>query len=286
MIKVSVVISVYNGEKDIRECLYSLNNQNFGDFEVIVIDDSSTDQTVEILKGIIKNKKDLGIKYPLKLLKVDHLGPGNARNLGASVSCGDILVFVDADMTFDADFLSNLTLPIRKNLTKGTFSSQEYVSNWENVWSRCLNIEKGWEEKRRHPRNYPDYQEVFRAIKKSEFDKVGGFSIGGYDDDWSLFKKLGYKSKDVKNAVFYHKNPSTLRDVFYQARWSVKRQYKFGFLGETVSLLRSSLPISIVVGLYKSLKNSSLEFFPYKIVYDLGRFLGVLEMMIFKKYAK
>ena len=180
MTKISIIIPTYNEEKVLVECLASLDNQACKDFEVIVIDDGSSDKTWEILPDFkFKN-------YSLKMLKQDHKGAGAARNLGAKKATGEVLVFVDADMTFDDNFLKNLVKPIMEGKVKGTFSKEEYVENWNNVWARCWNINEGWEAKKRHPKDYPDHQPVFRAILKSEFDSVGGFTPGGYNDDWSL----------------------------------------------------------------------------------------------------
>jgi hypothetical protein len=195
-------------------------------------------------------------------------------------------VFVDADMTFDKDFLSNLVKPIEKGLSKGTFSKEEYVSNWDNVWARCWNINEGWEPKQRHIANYPDYQPVFRAILKSEFDRVGGFTSGGYDDDWSLYKKLGYEAQNAPGALFYHKNPSSLGEVFRHAKWVGKREYKLGMIGDLVALVRSSLPVSLVVGLYKGIKSHDFRFLIFKLLYDFGIFIGILEYIFVRKASK
>ena len=157
--KVSVIIPAYNEEKVIQYCLESLKNQTFKDLEVIVIDDGSTDKTKELIERA-------------KLLTQNHKGPGEARNFGAKQAKGEILVFVDADMTFDRDFIKELVEPIVKGESKGTFSKDEKVSNWDNIWAKCWNINEGWEDGKRHPQNYPDTQKVFRAILKSEFDKV------------------------------------------------------------------------------------------------------------------
>lgn len=278
--KISVIIPTYNEEKVILDCLSSLDSQTIDDFEVIVVDDGSSDKTLEVLKKIkVKN-------YKLKILKQDHKGPGAARNLGAKSAKGEILVFVDADMTFDKDFLKKLTRPIVLGKQKGSFSKEEYVANWENVWARCWNLNEGWEEKRRHPKNYPDKQPVFRAILKSEFERVGGFTPGGYDDDWSLYKKLGYEAINASGAIFYHKNPESLKEILNHARWVGKRKYKAGFLGYIVALIRSSLPFSILVGFTKSIRSSNFRFLIFKIVYDLGVFLGILEMLFTGKRGK
>jgi len=269
--KVSVIIPVYNEEKVIKECLESLIKQSFGNFEVILVDDGSTDKTLDIVNKI--NLK--GLK--LSIYKQNHQGPGAARNLGAKHSKGEILVFVDSDMTFDKNFLKKLIKPIVEGKSKGTFSREEYVSNWDNVWARCWNINEGWEDRKRHPKNYPDRQKVFRAILKKEFDRVGGFTPGGYDDDWSLGIKLGFDAVDVGMAKFYHQNPDSFSEIFKQAKWIAKREYKFGLIGSFLALFRASLPVSIIVGFFKSVVKGELAFLFFKIVYDLGIFIGILE---------
>lgn len=277
--KISVIIPTYNEEGQIRQCLESLSKQSLGDFEVIVVDDGSTDRTEDIFKS-------LQTDYELKFLKQNHKGPGAARNLGAKEAKGEVLVFVDADMTFDKNFLKNLTKPILAGKEKGTFSKYEYVSNWGNAWARCWNVNQNWEKGRRHPKNYPDKQKVFRAILKSEFDRVGGFTPGGYTDDYSLFEKLGYLAASAPGAIFYHKNPESLAEIFKQAKWIGKRQYKLGALGYLVALIRASLPISILIGLIKSIFSSQPRFLVFKIVYDFGIFIGIIEAIFFKKLSK
>jgi glycosyltransferase involved in cell wall biosynthesis len=242
--------------------------------EIIVVDDGSTDNTLKQLKNV-------------KILKQRHKGPGAARNLGASKAKGEILVFVDADMTFDKDFIKKLVAPIEGGEAKGTFSKKEYVSNWDNVWARCWNINEGWEEKRRHPKNYPDKQKVFRAILKTEFDKVGGFdSSKGYMDDWSLSGKLGYEAITAPGAKFYHRNPDSLGEVFRQARWIGKRPYKLGVLGSIIALLRVTLPASLFLGKVKALLNLFPQFMIFKPIYDFGVFVGILDFLITGKRIK
>jgi glycosyltransferase involved in cell wall biosynthesis len=278
--KISVIIPTYNEKSVLGSCIESLGDQTLTDFEIIVVDDGSTDGTVEILRNlqlIIPN---------FRFFVQKHKGAGAARNLGAKHAKGRILVFVDADMTFDRDFIRNLTLPIVNGISKGTFSKEEYVSNWENIWARCWNINEGWEEKRRHPKNYPDIQPVFRAILKSEFDKVGGFTPGGYDDDWSLGRKLGYGAVAAPGAIFYHKNPSSLTEVYNHAKWVGKRRYKLGLVGLLVALIRSSFPVSLIVGLSKSFAILNFKFLIFKLVYDFGIFVGVLEFLVTKKSSK
>ena len=266
--KLSVIIPVYNEEDVIIDCLKSLSNQIYKDFEIIVVDDGSTDNSK------FKSQN-------LKILTQNHKGPGAARNLGAKHAKGDILVFVDADMTFDSKFLQELIEPILYAKAKGTFSKNEYVSNWRNRWARCWNINEGWESGRRHPKGYPDKQKVFRAILKSEFDKVGGFDPSrGYTDDWTLSERLGYEAEIASGAKFFHKNPEKLAEVFKHAHWVGKRRYKLGFLGYILALFRSSLPVSLVVGILKGLLNHMPDFIIFKVIYDFGIFSGILDYIL------
>lgn len=280
--KVSVIIPTYNEADVISECLQSLSRQTYKDMEIIVVDDGSTDNTNSKLKT---QKSKLQLKT-LKLLRQGHKGAGPARNLGAGHAKGEILVFVDADMTFEPNFIERLVEPIVKGKTKGTFSKEEYVSNPDNVWSQCWGINEGWEEGRRHRENYPDKQKVFRAILKSEFRKAGGFSATGYADDWTLAEKLGYMATAAPRAKFYHRNPDTLLEVFRHARWVGKREYKLGKIGTAVAIVRASLPISLLVGIYKSLFYAKPAFLIFKVVYDFGIFLGAIESLLGGKKAK
>ncbi len=274
-IKVSVIIPSYNEEKNIEECLKTILDQSYSEIEVIVVDDGSSDKTPEIVK-----------KYPVKLLTQAHLGPAKARNFGVSNTTGEILVLLDADMSFSHEFVEDLVEPIISGQYKGTFSKEEYISNWENVWSRCWNFNYGWPKQKMIPDDYPDEGKDFRAILKSEFLRVNGFDDIGYTDTWSLSRKLGYKPHSVKRAVYYHKNPDNLGEIFIQARWVAKRDYKFGIAGKFVALVRSFILMSILIGLVKSIRYKEPSFMIFKVIYDLGIFVGVLELIMGGKLSK
>lgn len=83
---ISVVVPAYNEEKMIGRCLRAIRAQKFRDYELIVVDGNSTDNTVKIAK-----------KYADLVLFDGGRGPGAARNLGARKAGGRILAFVDAD---------------------------------------------------------------------------------------------------------------------------------------------------------------------------------------------
>jgi len=276
----SAILAVYNAESTIEACLDSLIAQSVP-IEIIIIDDGSTDNTSVSMIRII----DTHPQAKIVLLKQNHGGPALARNLGAKSATSDILLFVDADMIFDQDYVKDLISPIQKGEVIGTYTVEERVANWDNVWARCWNVQEGWEDKKRFPKKPPKYGTDFRAILKSEFDRVGGFDNIGYTDTWSLFNKLGEKPLSTK-AICYHKNPDTLYAVFRQARWAAKRPYKYGLLGTFYALLRTSLPASLIIGITKSAINKGPTFVIFKLVYDLGRFVGIIELLFTGKLAK
>ncbi len=267
--KVSVIIPSFNEEQNIVECITSLGQQT-KPHELIIVDDCSTDDTVATLKRLhFLNSK-------LVLLQQNHLGPGAARNMGAKQSTGEILVFVDADMSFAPDFLEELVGPIEDARTKGTFTRIEYVKNWDNVWARCWNYNQGIRINIRIPQNYPNTSPVFRAILKSEFIRVGGFEHhAGWTDDWSLSQKLNYKATETP-AVCFHINPKTLIEVFIQARWVGKNTFMSrNILTIFMSLIKFSFPVSFSVGICKAIIYRQPKFLFFKLIHDLGIYLGL-----------
>ncbi len=101
-VKISIIIPVYNVEKYLRECLDSILNQTFRDFELICVDDGSTDKSLEILEEY-KNRDNRII-----ILKQPHSGAASARNLGIKFAQGKYLQFLDADDWFEPQMLDEL----------------------------------------------------------------------------------------------------------------------------------------------------------------------------------
>lgn len=273
---ISIIIPSFNEKDSIPDCLLSLREQSYKPVEIIIVDDGSTDGSDKIAKKLC----DI-------FLRQDHQGPGIARNRGAKAAKGEILVFVDSDMTFDKNFIKNLIAPILDKNSIGTFSKDEFLLNKDNAWAVCWNINRGAPYDKMHPQNYPDTQDVFRAILKSEFDKVGGFDSTGYADDWTLSRKLGVKATVAKNASFYHKNPSNLKEVYSQARWFGKNEFLTGnIIRKIYNLFRYSFPASIINGVITSIKHSELKFIIFKIVFDLAVFRSIFGSFLNEKKYK
>jgi len=103
--KISIIIAVYNAEMDLDLCLKSIFESEFKDFEVLVIDDCSTDNTVDVAK-----------RYPVRLFSTgENSGPSTARNIGVNEANSDILFFLDADTKMEKDTLGELHGSFLKN---------------------------------------------------------------------------------------------------------------------------------------------------------------------------
>ncbi len=109
MIKVSVIIPVFNAEKYIKQCLDTVLNQTLKDIEVICVDDGSTDNTLSILKKYSQSDDRV------QVIKQKNMHAGVARNKGISVAKGEYLVFLDADDFFEKDMLLSMYNKCKKD---------------------------------------------------------------------------------------------------------------------------------------------------------------------------
>ncbi|MFH1802092.1 MAG: glycosyltransferase family A protein [archaeon] len=276
--KLSVVIPTYNEEREIGLCLNSLNKQSYKNFEVLVVDDGSTDATRKIVK----------MHRGVKLIKGEHKGPGFSRNKGAKEAKGDLLIFVDADMTFDKDYLKNLVFPWKKNKRLfGTTHDLEVADNTKNVWSRC------WGRIRVDGKKSQDAR-IFRAITKKRFIELGGFNPKyGYADDQTFWMDHGLKPVFAENTTCYHKNPERLKDVYKQSRWiGASLNYKIFRMPfwRYLALLLLVIVSPIVVPILAVKKSFSLKdfgiFLPWMVLFMAARYFGTIAGVIRKVYLK
>jgi len=104
--KFSIIIPVYNCAPYIEACLDSIMAQSFSDFEVIIVDDHGTDNSIDLVHKYVADK-NAELKYQFLQTEVNS-GPGIARNVGIKAAQGEYVVFVDSDDTIDVDFLKEL----------------------------------------------------------------------------------------------------------------------------------------------------------------------------------
>ncbi|MGP1625027.1 glycosyltransferase family 2 protein [Prevotella koreensis] len=105
--KISVIIPLYNKEKIVERSVNSVLSQSFKNFELIIVDDGSTDNSFEIVNNIKDDR--------IRLMRQENGGPSKARNTGAKRACGEWIVFLDADDELLPSALEVFILSIKKH---------------------------------------------------------------------------------------------------------------------------------------------------------------------------
>ncbi len=126
--EVSVIIPAYNSEKFLAKCIDSILNQTYSDFELLLINDGSTDTTANICENYLE--KDSRVK----VYHQQNSGPSTARNTGLKYAQGKWIVFVDSDDYLDNDYLESLFL----NECKVDLAIGGYKKNLKNKITSCM----------------------------------------------------------------------------------------------------------------------------------------------------
>lgn len=103
----SIVIPVFNSEKYLRKCLESVLEQTYSDFEVIIIDDGSTDSSPMILDEFAKKDSRIQVYH------MENKGVTKARKIGVSLTKGKYVIFIDSDDTINCELLSNIERTVK-----------------------------------------------------------------------------------------------------------------------------------------------------------------------------
>ncbi len=211
--KISVIICTYNSENTIGDTLKSTFSSSCKDFEVIIVDDCSTDNTVSICKN-----------FPVKIIELkENKGPAFARNTGVKNSKNDILIFLDSDVTFSPN-LFNSMLTYMKNDPRiagvGTFSSpiplnQNFYSQYFALKEhrRLLGLFNG---KGQDGTNFICTR--CGCLKKSVFKDIGGFNESYRkpsieDHEFSMRMKNKYMILYDKTLFNSHHFPNTFLKI-------------------------------------------------------------------------
>ncbi len=203
--KLSVILNAYNEERDLPDCIESLKKMSVKPFEILVVDNGSTDKTAKVAK-----------KAGAKVHTIKPRSRGLARDYGWRKARGDVVAYLDSDMVVNKDWAKE----ILKKFDEGADGVIDRIHVWkpDNAYTKSLDAFYSF----RFENNYEPF--LAWAYKKSVLEKVGGFK-DVWLEDGELGKrvlKAGYKILLADKAIRYHKGPP-------RTFWStVKRNYFFG----------------------------------------------------------
>lgn len=140
-IKVSVILSVYNGERYLKEAIESILNQSFKEIEIILVNDGSTDSSLDILKEY--EKKDNRITI---INNEENIGLGSSRNKALKIAKGEYITFVDSDDWIVEDCIKEAYTEAKENNTDITMFQMTNYNNdtreyHENDWSNLNQLD-------------------------------------------------------------------------------------------------------------------------------------------------
>jgi glycosyltransferase involved in cell wall biosynthesis len=210
--KFSIITPSFNQGKYIKDTIESILNQNYADFEHIIVDGGSTDNTLNVLKS-----------YPhLKWISEKDKGPSDAINKGFRMSSGEILSWINADDYYEVNILSDLNKVFSESKTEFVYGNLTFVD--EN--KKIIKIDKTKEYSLDH---FINISSDITRQPSTFFTKKLYYEVGGLDEDlklvfdYELFVRFLYKTKPYyldKNLAYYRDHDETL------TRLNFRRQAK------------------------------------------------------------
>lgn len=198
MVKYSIIVPVYNVEKYLDKCLNSLVNQKNDNYEIIIVNDGSTDNSQNIINEYKK-------KYPklIKTLKKENGGLSSARNYGIDNSNGEYLLFVDSD-----DYVSDNYLNAIDNYVKNN-TLDILVFNFNAVNDNLI------ENKNTYFNNIKDEQQKFLTGNPSACNKLIKKEIF-IKNNIKFMENVYYEDlATIPSIVFYTSNICFINDYLY-----------------------------------------------------------------------
>lgn len=136
MVKVSIIVPVYNTEKYLEKCLDSLVNQTLKDIEIVLVNDGSTDESVNIIKKYLNDDR-------VKLFNKENGGQASARNLGFEKALGKYVMFIDSDDYVELDMAEKLYEVAERGYN--IVCTDYYTTNGEDKYLKILGDKKSSE---------------------------------------------------------------------------------------------------------------------------------------------
>lgn len=188
MIKISVILPVFNEEKYIGKAVESVLNQSLEEFELIVVNDGSTDDTLKIIEGFGDER--------IKILNQSNQGPGASRNRGLDIVKGEYVMFLDGDDWLCRDALEIAYEEITKKSTDiSIFQIIKYDGKYsQNSWFNLDNFPESFENRIFNPHECGDFlfdisvsacQKIFKSSFLKRIDAK--FPEGTYFEDMPFF---------------------------------------------------------------------------------------------------
>ena len=221
----SVILNTYNAKKTIKNTVSSILNQSFQNFELIVVDDNSTDGTVELLK---KYLIDCKVKLKLITLKVNS-GIAHSRNVGVNMANGKYVAFIDSDCIATKEWLQSILEKVSltdRNVAGIGGKILNGIDSWIGNAGYFSEFYGCFDEKSRFTRMSPTAN---LCLKKDVLDKVGYFDESlrtSQDTDlcWRIVKN-GYKILYDSDIVVTHFGVSTFSEF-----WNKQMSLGKGFI--------------------------------------------------------
>ena len=193
MPKFSLIVPVYNVEKYIKKCLDSIFKQTFKDFEVIVVNDGTKDNSMDIVK-----------KYDVKIIEQENQGLSEARNTGVRNATGEYLVFVDSDDYIEKDLLKKIndSLKNKPDIVRyqAKFITEDNTVNYEEVEFIGKDGVDAFKEISKY--HYVEPAWLYAINRKYYLKNKYAFKKGAYHEDFGLIPLVVFKSK-VVNSINY-----------------------------------------------------------------------------------
>ncbi len=219
---VSIIIAAYNEEKVISQTIRSLLASDYANFEIIVVDDGSTDKTSEVVN------LEFGGEPRVRLLTQANTGKAMALNQGLLQASGEIVVALDADTIFPATTIGVLAACFAYPRV-GAVAGNAKVGNRINLVTRWQALEyiTAQNMERRAFALLNGITVVPGAVgawRREPLQIIGGFASDTLAEDQDLtlkIRKLGYKIEYAEDAIGWTEAPDTLRGLAKQRfRWS------------------------------------------------------------------